>query len=268
MRSLGDYFYSKAARIGSALALGAVLVAGVSVSPAAAQGGHHYDNEYNNRRDRRLTLNDIRRIATITGYSDGFEHGVHDRRDRASANYRHSSEYQRATSGYENEFGSLREYQNMYRQGYAQGYSDGYYGRARNRSYDRARIYDYRNRGGDPYANYPSYRQNPYGNNGVEYNGRYYDNREGDLDRDEVARRAAQQGYYEGFQRGQYDLRIGANRPKPTGHGAYQFGLSGWNPEWGSALTYQQYYRQYFMQGYQDGFGRRSMNRRYSRRWW
>jgi hypothetical protein len=271
MTTLSDYLYSKAARVGSAVALAATLVAGVSVSPAAAQGrydGYYDRSSYNDRNDRRLSTSDIRRIAMVNGYSEGFEHGIHDRRDRAGFNYQHSDGYRRATSGYEGEWRAPRDYQNAFRQGYSKGYSDGYYGRARNGSYDRGRGYSYRNGSGDPYGNYPSYGRNPYGNNGAYYNGRYYDNRRGDLNPEEIARRAAQQGYYDGFQRGQYDLRIGARQPKPTGHGAYQTAFNGWNPEWGSALTFQQYYRQYFIQGYQDGFGRRQMNRQYSRRWW
>jgi hypothetical protein len=103
---------------------------------------------------------------------------------------------------------------------------------------------------------------------GVYYNGRYYDDRRGSLQSNELTRRAAQVGYSDGFQRGQYDRRIGASRPKPTGHGAYQTALNGWDPDWGYAMTFQRVYRQYFVQGYNDGFGRRQMNTRYSRRWW
>jgi len=281
MRILSDYVYRKAARIGSAVALAAVLI-GVSVVPAAAQGrqhSHHDDDHYGDRHDdydgRRMSSSEARRVAMINGYAEGYEHGVRDRQDRASFNYRHAHGYQQATEGYTQSFGvSMRDYQNAFRQGYAKGYSDGYYGRSRSRDYNRSGISDYRNSPVDPYANYPSYRRNPnrnndrYSGNGALYNGRYYDDREGDLDREEVARRAAQQGYYDGFYRGQYDLRQGVRRGNPQGHGAYQFALNGWNPEWGSAQTFQQYYRQYFLQGYQDGFGRRQMNRRYSRRWW
>ena len=140
------------------------------------------------------------------------------------------------------------------------------------------RVYDYRGSQVDPYASYPQYRRsqnygyygNGYPNNGnYNYgygnNAPYYDNREGDLDRDEVAERAAQNGYYAGFQRGQFDAsrRDNAN---PYGHGAYSFGFDGFDPSWGSASTYQQYYRQYFVQGYNDGYGQRGFNRRYNNR--
>jgi hypothetical protein len=136
------------------------------------------------------------------------------------------------------------------------------------------RVYDYRGTRVDPYAQYPQYRRQgtyPYNNSNGNYpyygNGSqpYYDNREGDLDRDEVAERAAQNGYYAGFQRGQYDASR-RNRSNPYGHGAYTFGYDGFDPSWGSASTYQQYYRQYFTQGYQDGYGQRGYNRQYNRR--
>lgn len=140
---------------------------------------------------------------------------------------------------------------------------------------NNTRVYDYRNSRVDPYAQYPQYRRYPsnsypYGNNnGYPYgysSAPYYDNREGDLDREDVARRAAQSGYYAGFQRGQYDA-ANRHRANPYGHGAYQFGYDGFDPSWGSASTYQQYYRQYFIQGYNDAYSRRGYDRRYNRRW-
>jgi hypothetical protein len=167
-------------------------------------------------------------------------------------------------------------------------------------------VYDYRNSRVDPYAQYPQYRRNPYNsrypNNGYyntypNYNGGYYgnnypysnsggyygnnypysnsggyyggypnySNREGDIDRSEVAQRAAQNGYYAGFERGQYDAQRG-NRPNPQGHGAFQHGFDGFNPEWGSASTYQQSYRSSFVQGYNDGYSRRGYSNRFPRR--
>lgn len=134
------------------------------------------------------------------------------------------------------------------------------------------RVYDYRNGQYDPYAPYPQYRRNPYQNgsnypyNGGYANRPYYtDNREGDIDREEVAERAAQNGYYAGFDRGAWDASR-RNRANPQGHGAYEFGFDGYDPEWGSAQTYQQYYRQYFIQGYQDAYNRRSYSSRFPRR--
>jgi hypothetical protein len=135
------------------------------------------------------------------------------------------------------------------------------------------RVYDYRGSRVDPYASYPQYRRQGsypyYGNGNQPYYGNgsqpYYDNREGDIDREDVAEKAARNGYYAGFQRGQYDASRRDN-PNPYGHGAYQYGFDGFDPDWGSASTYQQYYRQYFIQGYQDAYGQRGYNRQYNRR--
>jgi hypothetical protein len=274
MASTGDDFSSRVARLGPAVALAAVLAVGAGAGAAAAQGGpqgHDHDGRYGDHHDDgydRRGGEEGRRVVAVNGYAEGYEHGVRDRRDRASFDYEHGGAYQRAMEGYDEGFGSERAYQDRFREGYARGYEDGYYGRSRSRDYERADGYDGHHDGDDAYGGYPAYRGTPDGDRGAYDAGRYADDREGDLNREEVARRAAQQGYYDGFERGQNDRRIGARRPKPEGHGAYQTALNGWDPEWGSEQTFRQTYRQYFMQGYEDGFGRRQMNRRYSRRWW
>lgn len=100
------------------------------------------------------------------------------------------------------------------------------------------------------------------------YNGRDYDytvdNRRGDLDSREVADRARQNGYQQGLQEGQYDVSSRQSRPNPQGHGSYQFGLDGWDPNWGSGLVYQQAYRQGYQRGYNEAFSHaRRPGRRY-----
>jgi len=256
MKGIGHYLRESRLRYVGGVALGLVLGVGYAAPAANAQ----YHDDYDRNPSRRLGITDLRRVATINGYSDGFEHGTIDRRNGESFNFRHSDEYQRAATGYDRSWGSLRDYQASYRDGYAQGYADSYYGRSRNRSYDRDRA---RNMGSgnpyDPYSSYPGYStSSPYGS------APYYNNDEGDRSRDDVARAGAQNGYTAGFERGQYDAQ-NHNRPNPQGHGAYQFGFDGFDPSWGSASVYQQSYRSYFVQGYQDGFNRRSYDRRYYR---
>jgi len=110
-------------------------------------------------------------------------------------------------------------------------------------------------------ASYPNYGYNPYGygNSGYGNSGYgnygYYNNGRGSLSSGDVAERARRSGYYAGVQRGQYDAAQG-NRPNPQGHGAFQFGFDGFDPDWGSASVYQQSYRQAFIQGYNEGFSR------------
>jgi hypothetical protein len=244
MRNLGEYF-GKAVRAASAAALAAFVVIGSTAAPAQAQWGQ--DNDYGRYgdHDRGNGRVDAQRMALVNGYAAGYEHGIQDRRNRESYDYDHATEYRRGSNGYERGYGNERDYQSWFRQGYAKGYSDGYYGRSRNRGYERGR-----NTNGYPYGN-----------------GGYYDNGRGDMSQQEVAQRAAQSGYRAGFERGQYDARQGVRRANPQGHGAYQYGFDGFDPDWGSASTYQRYYRQYLLQGYQDGFNRRTYSSRYDRRW-
>lgn len=280
MGSVREFFSSSVLRTASASALAAVLVAGVSGASAYAQDRQYDQNrdeqygdrQQNDRYGRPMSAAEARKVAAINGYAEGYEHGGHDRQGRASFNYKNGDAYREGSGGYDRNFGSERNYQNMFRQGYSKGYSDAYYGRQRNRSYN-TRDRGYGQRGGDErYSGRPGSGRDPNGNrgydNGTYDNGQYRDDREGDLDRQEVARRATQQGYTDGFERGQYDLRIGARQPKPQGHGAYETALNGWDPKWGSAQTFQQSYRQHFIQGYEDGFGRRQRNSQYSRRGW
>jgi len=234
-------------------ALSAALVTGFG-APANAQGWHDRDRDHDSNSDWNLNGRDVRQVGTVNGYSDGFEHGLMDRRNRQRFDYQHTDDYRSANSGFNSSWGNYRDYQVSYRQGYGQGYSDAFYGRARNQTYDRDRA---RPRGTNPY--------DAYSNSPGYTSPSSYDDREGDRDRGDVARTAAQNGYTAGFERGQYDAQQ-RNRPNPQGHGAYQFGFDGFDASWGSASTYQSNYRQYFVQGYNDGFNRRAQDSRYFRR--
>ncbi len=208
---------------------------------------------------------DLRYQGLVNGYTAGFTVGQRHRRDRQSFNYRDDGGYRGGTQGWNNGWGQGREsdYRTYFRQGFIQGYSDGFYARARNRSYAQSRrgsqVYDYRSGQYDPYYGYSSY------SNSETYAG-YYSNERGDLEPREVGERGAQNGYYAGYQRGLYDAQR-RNRANPQGHGAYQFALDGFDPEWGSASTYRSSYREYFVRGYEDAFGRRNFNQTYRRRY-
>ena len=246
-------------RITTALAISVIAVL-ASVAPAGAQV--HTDNGkhlgwYKNGKAQDKEAKRAARLGRQQNDAVVVQNGtvIHRNRTRTTAQTRNRN-------GYYNQNG--RQY--TYRNGY-------YYDQYGNR------VYDYRNGNNDPYNNYPQYRRQTtpyYGNaypnsgyygNGYPYgnNAGYYDNREGDKDRDDVARAAAQNGYYAGFERGQYDAQRG-NRANPQGHGAFQFGFDGFDPSWGSAQTYQQAYRQYFVQGYNDAYSRRSYTNRFPRR--
>jgi hypothetical protein len=234
MREAIEYAYRKAARVGSAMALAAMIVLGASVSPAAAQSRQFWQGP--NAQGRRVSSSDLRRIGTINGYSEGYEDGLKARRGNSRFNYEDADMYRQGNFGFQSGW-DARVYQAAFRDGYKRGYSDGFYSRSRNRGYDRSRITVYYPNG------YPTYYRNSVGS--------------------DFTLRATQQGYYDGFYRGQYDRQNRVRRPNPQGHGAYEFALNGWEEDWGNASAYQQTYRQYFMEGYQDGYGNRAFRQNY-----
>jgi hypothetical protein len=269
MNTLGDYSYRSIIRFASVAALAVATLVGtgfVAPTTASAQARVYQDNRddrsqnrnWRYQQNRQFNRNDVQRIALVNGYSEGYEEGLEDRRSRRQAGYSQKDLYRSGISGYEGSWRLEREYQQWFRQGFQRGYQDGYYSRARNRTYERNRYPNYyifgSTQGGQPpYGQYPGYGGQPN-----------YDNREGDKDPEDVARAGAQNGYNAGFERGQYDGQR-RNKANPQGHGAYQYALDGFNPEWGSASLYQQYYRSYFIQGYNDGPGRRNRSYTYRR---
>jgi hypothetical protein len=64
--------------------------------------------------------------ASARGYSDGFEHGVDDGRDRDRYDPVRHGDYKSADDGYNRNYGSKDSYRNNYRAGFRQGYEDGY----------------------------------------------------------------------------------------------------------------------------------------------
>lgn len=64
--------------------------------------------------------------AFARGYSDGWEKGVDDGRDRDRYDPARHGDYKSADNGYERDYGSKDAYKNNYRTGFRQGYEDGY----------------------------------------------------------------------------------------------------------------------------------------------
>ena len=209
---------------------------------------------------------DVRRIAKANGYNQGFDHGTVDRQRGAHGGYANGREYQRGVTGYHNDFHSPFEYHNFYQSGYAIGYNDAYNRRHRDLVFDYRTLYRmypwYRN----VYYENPWYRYNnpnqwvpTYYNDGGYGDFYYDDDHHGRMDPEWVARQAAERGYYAGYERGAYDASRDRGRPNPNpqGHGAYQFALDGWVPDWGYGATYQRVYRYYFIHGSEDAYRQR-----------
>lgn len=64
--------------------------------------------------------------AFARGYSDGFEKGLEDARDRDRYDAVRHADYRSADNGYRGGYGSKDAYKNNYRTGFRQGYEQGY----------------------------------------------------------------------------------------------------------------------------------------------
>lgn len=64
--------------------------------------------------------------AAARGYSDGFEHGVDDARDRDRYDPVRHGDYRDGDNGYDRRYGNRDSYAFQYRTGFRQGYDDGY----------------------------------------------------------------------------------------------------------------------------------------------
>jgi flagellar biosynthesis/type III secretory pathway protein FliH len=68
----------------------------------------------------------VREPAFARGYSDGWEKGLDDGRDRDRYDPVRHGDYRSADEGYTRAYGSKDAYRNNYRAGFRQGYEDGY----------------------------------------------------------------------------------------------------------------------------------------------
>jgi flagellar biosynthesis/type III secretory pathway protein FliH len=64
--------------------------------------------------------------AFARGYSDGWQQGLEDGRDRDRYDAVRHGDYKDADNGYERGYGSKDAYKNNYRSGFRQGYEEGY----------------------------------------------------------------------------------------------------------------------------------------------
>jgi hypothetical protein len=91
------------------------------------------DDRYYGRDDRRddryggpRSARGYQEPAFARGYSDGWEQGVNDGRDRDRYDPANHRQYRNADYGYDRGYGSKDAYKNNYRSGFRQGYEDGY----------------------------------------------------------------------------------------------------------------------------------------------
>jgi len=91
-----------------------------------------FEQRRDNRRDPRV-LRGYRDPAFARGYSDGWERGADDGRDRDRYDPVRHGDYRDGDDGYTRSYGSRDVYKNNYRAGFRQGYEDGYRSGARYR---------------------------------------------------------------------------------------------------------------------------------------
>jgi hypothetical protein len=89
------------------------------------------DRIYQGRRDGTYERGPGRRSgyqepAFARGYSDGWEKGLDDGRDRDRYDAARHGDYKDGDNGYDRSYGSKDAYKNNYRAGFRQGYEDGY----------------------------------------------------------------------------------------------------------------------------------------------
>lgn len=96
--------------------------------------------------------NDIYRIAQQNGYNDGLRKGEEDARENHN-NPQGTSEYKRATNGYDSRLGNKNEYKDAYRQAFLQGFDEGqnggYYNNGNNGRNGNQNRYPNQNRRGN-----------------------------------------------------------------------------------------------------------------------
>jgi hypothetical protein len=82
---------------------------------------------WNGRDDRRNGRNrGYQEPALARGYSDGWERGLDDGRERHRYDPTREGDYRDADNGYSRSYGSKDAYKTNYRSGFRQGYEDGY----------------------------------------------------------------------------------------------------------------------------------------------
>ncbi len=94
------------------------------------RNGNYHPNNNNGNYGNNRNGNNIYRIAQQNGYNDGLRKGAEDARENHS-NPQGTSEYKRATNGYNSSYGNKEQYKQAYRQAFLQGFDE-----AQNRGYN------------------------------------------------------------------------------------------------------------------------------------
>ena len=89
----------------------------------------------NGRADRRVTAGRSYNAAFDRGYDDGYQKGIEDSGKNRSFDPTRHAWYRSADRGYDSQYGTKAQYQNLYRDGFRDGYDEGF----RDRDYNEGR---------------------------------------------------------------------------------------------------------------------------------
>ncbi len=123
------------------------LVFGFMLLSNAAVQAQYRDRDYGRNYPSDTYGNQMYRVAQDYGYRDGRNEGANDARDRDRYEPQKSSDYKKATNGYNSDYRNKEAYKQAYRDAFLHGYDEGY------------------NRNG--YNNRNNRNNRRYGNNGV-----------------------------------------------------------------------------------------------------
>ena len=128
---------------GWAWVLAGAIALGVPAVAAADDYGRGRDGWGRNDRGRSRSGGWVQQRAANRGYEEGQSDGERDARGRRGFNLYHDKTYRDADAGYNDRYGSRREYARAFRSGYEEGYREAFRAYSRYDRYDR---YDRRDR--------------------------------------------------------------------------------------------------------------------------
>ena len=106
------------------MAVGLVAFSGTEANAQYQDRNNRQDRQDNRQNDR--YTNELYRAAHLNGFRDGIAKGREDRRDRDRDGAQRSSEYRKATNGYDRRLGNKNTYKQVYRDAFLQGYNQSY----------------------------------------------------------------------------------------------------------------------------------------------
>lgn len=127
----------KGIAVALSLIFGFILLSGVTVNAQYRDDGNYRRNNRNNGYYNNGN-NGLNQRARQQGFADGVRKGLEDAREGHN-NPTGTSEYKRATNGYNSYYGNKELYKQAYREGFLRGFNEGQSRYYNNRPYNNGR---------------------------------------------------------------------------------------------------------------------------------